>query len=184
MRRIVLTFGLIAGGLLSLMMVVSMAFHEQIGFDRGLVVGYTTMVLSFLLVFFGVRTYRDTVGGGSISFGRALGVGLLISLVACVCYVVTWQFVYRLMMPDYMERYAAYVLEKARASGATAEQLAAQSQEMARFREMYRNPLVNAAMTFVEPLPVALLMTLVSAGILRRRGPAVERVAAETSLVV
>jgi hypothetical protein len=35
--------------------------------------------------------------------------------------------------------------------------------------EMYKNPIVNIALTFIEPFPVGLLFTLASAGILRRK---------------
>ena len=169
MRRIVLTFGLIAGGLLSLMMFVNMSLVDRMGFDHSLVIGYTTMVLAFLLAFFGVRSYRDNVAGGSVGFGRAFTVAFLITLVASACYVTTWEFVYYRMMPDFADKYAAHEIEKARASGATQAQLDAKAREMASFREMYRNPLINVAYTFLEPLPVGLVMSLVSAGILRRR---------------
>ena len=63
MRKIVLTFGLIAGAILSVMMLVTQSFFDQIGFDKGEIIGYTTMVLAFLMVFFGVRSYRDNVAG-------------------------------------------------------------------------------------------------------------------------
>ncbi|HKU77493.1 MAG TPA: DUF4199 domain-containing protein, partial [Pyrinomonadaceae bacterium] len=81
MKKTVLTFGLISGAILAAMMVVTMPFVEQIGMDRGMVIGYTTMVLAFLLVFFGIRSYRETIGNGQISFWRALGIGLLIVVV-------------------------------------------------------------------------------------------------------
>ena len=89
MRKIVLTYGLIAGAILSLMMLVTIPFQDRIGFDKGAVIGYTTMVIAFLMIFFGVRSYRDNVAGGSVGFGRALGVGLLITLIASICYVAT-----------------------------------------------------------------------------------------------
>ena len=66
------------------------------------------------------------------------------------------------------DKYAAYVLEKERAAGATAAQLEAQRQEMAQFKEMYASPLINAAFTILEPLPVGVLISLISAGVLRR----------------
>jgi hypothetical protein len=176
MRKIVLTFGLIAGAILSLMMAISMAFHDQIGFDRGMIVGYTSMVLSFLLVYFGVRRYRDTVAGGTIGFWRAFFVGFLITAVASLCYVVAWEVLSHFYMQDYMDKYAAYALAKAQAAGATPEQLAAQAQEMARFKALYANPFIKAAFTFLEPLPVALVMSLLSAGLLRRRGESPERI--------
>ena len=172
MRKIVLTFGLIAGAILSAMMLITLPFHDQIGFDKGLIIGYTTMVLAFLMVFVGVKSYRDNVVGGSVTFGRAFKVGVMITAVASVCYVATWQVVYHKFAPDYLEKYAAYTMEKERRSGATDAQLAERAEEMARFREMYRNPLVNIALTLLEPLPVGILFTLVTAGVLSRKRPA------------
>jgi len=169
MRKIVLTFGLIAGAILSAMMLITLPFHDQIGFDKSAVVGYTTMVLAFLMVFFGVRSYRDNVAGGSVTFGRAFIVGLMITAVASVCYVATWELVGYRLAPDYLDKYAAYSVEKARKSGATDAQIAAKTKEMTEFKEMYKNPLVNISLTFLEPLPVGLLFTLVAAGVLSRK---------------
>lgn len=169
MKKIVLTFGLISGALLSAMMLATIPFIDKIGMDRGMVLGYTTMVLAFLLVFFGIRTYRETAGNGQISFGRALGVGLLIMVIATICYVVTWEIVYFNFLPDFGDKYAAYVIEKARAAGASPEEIAKQTEEMKQFKTMYDNPLYNAAFTFLEPLPVGIPMSLISAAILRKR---------------
>lgn len=170
MRKIVLTFGLIAGCIMSVMMLISMAFHDKIGFGpAGLIVGYTSMVLAFLMVYFGVRSYRDNVAGGKVGFGRAFAVGLLITLVGSVCYVATWEVVYYKFMPDFADKYTAYELTKAKEAGATEAQIAAKSKEMAEFAESYKNPLVNIAYSFLEPLPVGLLITLVTAGVLSRK---------------
>ncbi|HEU4829765.1 MAG TPA: DUF4199 domain-containing protein [Gemmatimonadales bacterium] len=169
MRRYVLTYGLIAGAILSVLMVISMSIHDRIGFDRAMIVGYTTMVIAFLMIFFGVKAYRDNEHPDGLTFGRAFATGLLISFVATACYVATWQVVSRTMATDYLEKYAAYTLEKSREAGASEAELAAEAKEMAEFQEMYRNPLVNIAFTFVEPLPVGLLMSLVAAGVLRRK---------------
>ena len=172
MRRIVLTFGLISGAMLSAMMAISMAFHDQIGFGSvGLIIGYSTMVLAFLMIFFGIKSYRDNVGGGAVKFGKAFQVGLLIMLISSACYVASWQVIYYKFMPDFMDKYSAYELDKARKSGATEAQVAAQTKQMADFKEMYKNPLVSVAFTFLEPLPVGLVITLVSAGVLKRKEP-------------
>ena len=56
MKRIVLVFGLISGALMALFMFGTMPFIDKIGFDRGVYVGYTSMVLAFILVFFGIRS--------------------------------------------------------------------------------------------------------------------------------
>ena len=169
MRKIVLTYGLIAGVILSAMLLVTLTFQEQIGFDKGAIVGYTSMVVAFLMVFFGVRSYRDNVAGGSVTFGRAFAVGLMIAVVASVCYVATWEIAYYKFVPDFADKYAAYTIEKARKSGATDAEIAAKVKEMAEFNEMYKNPLANIAITLLEPLPVGIVFALVTAGLLRRR---------------
>lgn len=169
MKKIVWTFGLIAGAILSVMMLLTLPFMDRIGFDRGLIIGYTTMVLAFLLVYFGVRSYRDNVAGGSVGFGRAFTVGSLIVLIASTCYVLTWQVIYFMVTPDFGEKMQAYMVEQARASGDSPEVIAQKTAEMEDFWERYQNPLFNAAITFREPLPVGLVFALVSAGILSRR---------------
>jgi MFS family permease len=164
MTRVVLIFGLLAGAVLSVMMVVQATFIDEIGFDRGEVIGYTTMIVAFLMVFFGIRSYRDDIYGGTITFC----IGLLITLVASVCYVMTWEVIYYWFAPDFVEKYGAYVIEQARQAGATEQELVEKTAEMARFREMYKNPLINAGITLIEVFPVGLVVTVVSAAILRR----------------
>jgi hypothetical protein len=169
MRRVVLTFGLISGGILSVMMLAALPFHDAIGNDAALIVGYTTMVMAFLLIFFGVRSYRDNVAGGRVGFLKALGVGALIGLVASACYVATWEVVYFGGKSDYIEKYQAHELEKVRKNGASEAQIKATEEQMRTLAVMYHNPLFNSALTLMEPLPVAIVFSLVSAGILSRR---------------
>jgi uncharacterized protein DUF4199 len=170
MKKIVLTFGLIAGAILSAMMFATMPFHDKIGPDRGLVIGYTTMVLAFLLVFFGIRSYRENIGHGQISFARALGVGLLIMTIASVCYVLSWEIIYFKFLPDFVDKYAAQQVARVRASGKPPAEIEAELQSMKNMMTLYKNNIFfNLAITFLEPLPVGLVMTLISALILRRK---------------
>ncbi len=169
MNKTVLSFGLIAGAILSAMLLVTIPFQEQIGFDLGMVIGYASIVAAFLLIFFGVRSYRDNVAGGRIGFGRAFTVGALIALVASLCYVATWQILYFKVAPDFMDKLQAHMVEEARQSGASPEKIAQTEREMREFAVLYANPAFNAAITLIEPLPVGLVISLVSAGVLSRR---------------
>ena len=169
MKKIVLTFGLISGAVAALLMFSTMLFADRIGFDRGLIVGYTTIVVSLLLVPFGIRAYRENVGGGNITFGRAFAVGILITVISCICYVIAWEILYFNFLPDFCEKYSAYMVEKAKASGASQQAIEAIAQQMKSMKAMLDNPLINAAMAFIEPLPVGLIITLVSAAILRKK---------------
>ena len=169
MKKTVLTFGLIAGAILSTIMGVTIPFMDAIGFDRGEIIGYSSMVLAFLLIFFGVRSYRDNVIGGPLRFGQAFKVGALIAVVASLCYVATWEVIYYKVAPDFGTKYQAHVLEKERANGATEEAIAKKKAEFDRFVELYKNPFFNAAITFLEPMPVAMVVVLVTAGLLGRQ---------------
>lgn len=169
MKRTVWTFGLLAGAILSAMMLLTIPFVDEIGHERGMIIGYTTMVLSFMLVYFGVRSYRDNVAGGSIGFGRAMAVGSLIVLVASVCYVATWQVMYFKLTPEYAAEFRAESVERAREEGGTPQEVERRVAEVERFWRMYQNPAFNAAVTFLEPLPVGLVLALVTAGILSRK---------------
>ncbi|HKR58104.1 MAG TPA: DUF4199 domain-containing protein [Pyrinomonadaceae bacterium] len=171
MKKIVLTFGLISGAILVLMMFVSLPLIGKVSFDKLEVFGYTSMVASFLMVFFGIRAYRENIGGGTISFGKAMQVGLLITLISCACYVIAWEIIYFGIAPDFGEKYGNYMIEQARAAGASAQELAAKKEQIASFKAMYDNPLFNAAITLLEPLPIGLPVTLISAAILRRKEP-------------
>jgi hypothetical protein len=169
MKKTVLVFGLISGAISSLMMVATVPFADRIGFDKGAYVGYTAMVLSFLLVYFGIRSYRDN-GNGQITFGKAFAVGLGITVISCIFYVVTWEILYFNFLPDFMDKYSTYMVEKLKTSGASAAVVQVKLEELKRYKELYQNPLFNAAMTFLEPLPIGLVITLISAAVLRKKG--------------
>jgi hypothetical protein len=170
MRKIVLTFGIIAGVILSVLMTLTfLVFKNQVNFDNGAVIGYTGMVLAFLMIFVGVKSYRDNISGGRVTFGRAFSVGILITIVASAFYVATWEVIYFNFAQDHMDRYATYAIDKAKKSGASDEKIATMTKEMAEFQQSYKNPIVNIAYTTIEPLPVGLLFTLIAAGVMSRK---------------
>jgi len=173
MKRTVLIFGVISGVISSAMMFLTMPLINRgiINFDNGEVIGYTAIFLSFLLVFFGIRAYREN-NGGAITFGRGFAVGILITLISCVFYVASWEIISHNFMPDFADKYAAAMVAKLREKGVSDAVIVEKKKQMDRMREMLRNPAINAAMTFIEPFPVGLVVTLVSAGILRKKRPA------------
>jgi hypothetical protein len=172
MKKTVLTFGLIAGLIISVLMDGSLLLANKIGSGHSsMLLGYTMMVASFLLIYFGVRSYRDNTLGGQISFGRAFACGILIALITTVCYVATWEVLYFGFMPHFMDSYFAAQIHKVQSSGLDAATTAARVADIVHSQQAYQNPLVNMAYTFMEPLPVGLIITLVSAAVLRRKAP-------------
>jgi len=171
MKKTVLTFGLIAGLIISVLMDSSLLLADKIGQGHSMILGYTIMVASFLLIYFGIRSYRDNTLGGQISFGRAFACGILIALITTVCYVVTWEVLYFNFMPHFMDGYFGAQIAKVQASGLAPAAIARKVAEIQQSQQSYQNPLVNAAYTFMEPLPVGLIITLISAAVLRRKAP-------------
>lgn len=169
MKKTVLTFGALSGLFFTVNMLLGIRFLNTLHGNMGLIVGYTTMVLAGLLIFFGIRSYRENVSGGTVTFLRALVVGLLISLISSCFYVGTWEFIYYKYMPHFPEKYAAEMIEHAKSSGVTPDKVAQITEQAERFARNYHNPAYVTGMTFLEVLPVFLVMTLLSAAILRRK---------------
>jgi hypothetical protein len=172
MKKTVLTFGLIAGVMISVLMDGSLLLANKIGTGHNsMLLGYTMMVASFLLIYFGVRSYRDNTLAGQISFGRAFSCGILIALITTVFYVATWEVVYFGFIPHFMDSYWAAEIHKVQSRGLDAATTAARVADIQHQQQAYQNPFVNMAYTFMEPLPVGLIITLISAAILRRKAP-------------
>ena len=168
MKKIVLTFGLISGAVSAAMLLLTTAMLGRVGYDRAEILGYAGIVLAALLVFFGIRSYREKVGGGRIGFGRGLAVGLLITLISSACYVAAFQLVYFKLAPDFAERMTACMIDKVKAAGASPQKIEETRQQAQVFKRLWDNPLTNAAITFIEPFPIGLAASLLSAALLRR----------------
>ena len=168
MRQVILKYGLFAGAILAALMFLTIPFVDTIG-DMGIVLGYTTMLIGFMMIFFGIRAYRDGAGGGKVTFGRAFLIGIAITAIASLCYVGAWEVMSRNYMPDFADKYSARIIAKARADSVPAAELAATQKKMEDFAKSYKNFWYRAPLTLLEPLPVGLILSLVAAGLLRRR---------------
>jgi hypothetical protein len=171
MRKIILIFGIIAGIIAGAMLMISMPLHAKgiINFENGMWVGYTTMVIALSMVFFGVKSYRDNKLQGVISFWKAFRVGMLIALTAAVIYALSWEVTYNTMSFDYMEKWTEYSINKMREAGASEAAMAAEKASLDTMSEYYKNPLIRFVLTLGEILPVGLVISLLSAALLRKK---------------
>jgi Protein of unknown function (DUF4199) len=138
-------------------------------FEGSMVVGYASMILAFSFIFVAVKNLRDKNYGGIISFGKAFKAALLVTLVTSTIYVVVWLLCYYLFIPDFMEKYSSYMLNKIAEKGGTAAELAQQKEQMAMYAGWYKNPVLIALLTYMEILPVGLIVSLIAALILKRK---------------
>lgn len=169
MFRNILKYGVIAGlvvGGVNLVMFV--ALGDQPHMEYGMVVGYATMLVALSAIFVGIKRHRDQELGGVIRFWPAFGMGLAISLLAGVFYVLAWEVSQAITGADFAATWEQYTLEQARAKGEGAAAIAKISADMAQFKVQYANPWFRLPMVFAEIFPVGVLVSLVSAALLRR----------------
>lgn len=172
MRKIVITYGLISGAIITCLFLLSMYLwsKEFINFDNGEYFGYGSMLVALSMVFFGIKSYRDNQKGKSIGFLKGAQVGILISLLSSFVYAAGWE-VYIRTNPEntFMEEYTKHYIGKLKEKGVSQEEIDKTTTEMASMQEYYKNPVIRFGMTLLEILPVGVIVTLLSAAILRRK---------------
>jgi hypothetical protein len=170
MKKIVWVCGIIAG-IISISWGVAgeALFGDSLSLNTRMVFGYATMILAFSLIFVAIKSYRDNHNNGQITFSKALGIGLLITLIASTVYVVVWMIDFSYFVPDYGEKYQAQALAEMKASGVSAAEIQKQGAEMAATFAKYKTNFIFRAMfTYLEIAPVGIVISLIAALILKK----------------
>ncbi|CAN5622680.1 hypothetical protein BH11BAC1_BH11BAC1_13090 [soil metagenome] len=174
MKRSILVFGIIAGVIVSTFMAIAMAMmgcdSENNAGNSGMIIGFSSMVVAFSFVFVGIKNYRDKQNGGTITFGRAFLLGTMISLIASTMYVATWAVEFHYFLPDFMDKYSAMQIKQLHESGITGAALDSAVKDIETASYNYKNnPFFFAMYTYMEILPIGILITLISSLILKRK---------------
>lgn len=174
MRNTVLKFGLLSGVIMvGLTFIIgTLLERDVIGMGNAVLVGYAEMLIALSMVFLGVRSYRDGYSGGIITFWKGLQIGLLISAIAALFYFLGSEL-YSLLNPGFLqnffEKYSEYHLNGMRARGVSEADIATTAEEMKNMWEMLKNPLIRFGVSLIEILPVGIIVSLLSAGLLKKR---------------
>lgn len=186
MRKIALTFGIIAGLINAAiaMLLTTIAGDEMIHANSEWI-GYLVMIIALSMIFVGIKQYRDKHLGGIIKFGKAFLVGLYIALVASAFYVGSWEIYLQTSDTNFMATYSASVIENMKSEGATTVEIAEMEEQMQFYSEMYENPILRMLITLSEILPVGLIISLISAALLRNSSfmPSAENINPEASAI-
>jgi hypothetical protein len=173
MRKVVLTYGIIAGVIIAILMMVSMSLMDcgsGSDFSGSYIIGYSTMIVALSMIFFGIRSYRQNYSNGTITFGKAFLIGLYITLIASAFYVIGWLIYSSIAMPDFADKYMAHEIAGMKKEGLSDSLIAIKSKEMADWKQLYDNNLLfKIGMTFAEIFPVGLVVSLICAAILRKK---------------
>jgi hypothetical protein len=174
MKKTIWVCGIIAGIISVSWGVVGESVLNHLSLNTRMIFGYATMILAFSLIFVAIKNYRDTYNSGQITFGKALGIGLWVTLIASTVYVVVWMIDYSYFMPDYGDKYQAQVLSELKASGASAAVIKKQAAEMAVTMGKYKtSPTFRAMFTYLEIAPVGIVISFIAALILKNKSKSI-----------
>lgn len=170
MKKTVLRYGLIGGGIVSLFMICTMPFADaNTDMGNAQIIGYASMIVALSTIFIGIRSYRDKQLNGVISFGKAFLTGLYIALIASSLYVITWMILSEFFMGDFMEIYMNATIKEWQSSDLSQVEIDQKIAEMQQMAELYKKPVFKALMTYMEILPVGILISLISAAVLKKK---------------
>ena len=162
-----LIYGLLSGSVVAATITAGLILGGTDGFTHSLWFGYTVMFVALSFIFFGVKRYRDVERGGVIRFLPAWGMGLAIAVVAGIAYVTIWEIYLASTNYRFMDEYIAGIARARQEAGVAADAIAREMAEMNSMRELYNNPFLRVGITFLEIFPVGLIVSLVSAALLR-----------------
>jgi len=171
MKKIIWTCGLIGGAITTVWFILAEGIlSNSFSLNTKMIFGYASMILAFSLIFVAVKNYRDNFNDGQIRFGKALGIGLLITLIASTVYVVVWMIDYSYFVPDYVDKYQAQAIAELKASGASIAEIQKKAAEITASMATYRTSAVFRIMfTYLEIAPIGILVSLIAALILKRK---------------
>jgi len=173
MKKIVLKFGLSSAVSMAVMYVFMCLARNNGNTVLSEALVYAAVVLLFILLFWGIKSYRDNALSGFITFGEAFKVGILISLISSLGYTMLWIILYNPIFKDFMQQHATALMEKLNASGVSVQEIAAKKEEMSKHTELYKKPLFRAAVIFIQGFPVEAIMAVIASFMLKKKQPGI-----------
>jgi hypothetical protein len=170
MKKTILKNGLIAGAIVTIMMVIaSTMMYNDPNFQGSMVLGFAGMLIAFSFIFIGIKNFRDKQNGGTVTFWKAFKIGFFIALVASSCYVGVWMIEHHFFFPDFMDKYSALEIRHINESGATAAEIKEKIAEIEHMKVLYKNPFIRILYTYFEIFPLGIIVALISALILKKK---------------
>jgi hypothetical protein len=174
MKNTIIKFGFISGGIAAvLLFIVTTALkhyaNEQADFENSAYYGYGSIIIAMSIVYFGIKAQRNLQNDGTFTVGKGFLVGLGIVLISCIFYSLAWLVIYYNFFPTFIEDYAQFCVKKATDAGASQAELKTTLADISQMKEWYKSPILIFLITLTEPLPVGLLVAVLSAFLLRRK---------------
>jgi hypothetical protein len=174
MKETVLKYGTISGLLMAILLFGSISLAPKIGFNTVGMILFFGKIAVFIPLYFGIRAYRQTNEGGILTFWKGFNVGILIVVISCVFYGISWDILYYWAAPDFPDRYFQDFIAQLKVHGALPKDITDAQTQFAESKKVLVNPFINAAYAFTDPLEFGIILTLAFVAILRKKPPTME----------
>jgi len=142
---------------------------DSTDFEKGASVGTIFLVAAFSMIFFGIRNYRDKIADGVIDFNKGFRIGIQITVLGSVIYVIGWMINFHYIDTEFIENYIAFYSEKIKASGKPQLEIEKEITAFKANMANYENPFVMMMYTFLEVFPVGLIVSILCAMLMRKK---------------
>ena len=150
-----------------IMVIVFLIFRDNYNWEVQEVIGYVTIILSLVFVYFGIRHWRDNHNAGRLSFGEGLKLGTLITLFPSIAFGLFALIEVNVLDPDFNDKYYAHYVQKVRAS-TPPDQLQETLQKLESEKEMFESPFMQFGIMFMTVFLIGIVITVISSLILQR----------------
>ncbi|MCO7225607.1 DUF4199 domain-containing protein [Pleionea sp. CnH1-48] len=164
MKSTILKYGLLSGGVMILIFSISFALMKPApeNYRIGEIIGYSTMILSMLVIYIACNEYRLQQPGQSVTFGQVFRLGIAISAIAGTMFgIFNWVYV-EIFHPEFMEEYYSYFVESVKNSGASEAEIAETLKRLESEKEMFSSPAVQFFTMFITVFMIGAIVTLVT----------------------
>jgi hypothetical protein len=167
----IIAYGVLWGLLLSVMNFAPIPFSDKLNFAWWRKTGDALLIIGSLSAYFGIRSVREDVTGGYISFKLSVKIGLWITLVASTVCLFTWLIIFYQVSPDFPSAYGLDVINRMRSANKSDFEIRQAQELMMFYNGMLRHPMLNLLIIFIKPIPVGIVATLLSAANLFKKNP-------------
>ncbi len=168
MKNTVVRYGIYGAITICILFTLALTLGKGLSYSLQEVIGYTSMVVSLIFVYFGIKHYRDTENNGVVSFGKALIIGLLISLFAAIAFGLLDVIYIKYINPDFSAEYYGHIIEEMRTT-LPEEEFKIKLSELETQKELFSSPLINFLLMSATVLIIGFIISLISGLILQRK---------------
>ncbi|MBW1298481.1 DUF4199 domain-containing protein [Aquimarina litoralis] len=168
MKNTVVRYGIYGAITIAILFLLALTLGKDLSYSAQEVIGYTSMVVSLLFVFFGIKHYRDHENNGVVSFGKALLIGILISLFAALAFGIIDVIYIMYINPDFAAEYYGHMVEQMRTT-LSEEEFKIKLAELEAEKELFSSPVMNFLLMSFTVLIIGFIISLISGLILQRK---------------